>query len=114
MAIKLKPAEIEAAKANLRALFPKGSTVYTILRHVSKSGMSRDISVMAMAVRDGEPFPLHPNHTVGQLLGYRVVSRVGSDAIRVMGGGMDMGYHIVHTLASVLYGDGYALKHRWI
>jgi hypothetical protein len=23
---------------------------------------------------------------------------------------MDMGFHLVYTLASVLYGDGYALK----
>jgi hypothetical protein len=27
---------------------------------------------------------------------------------------MDMGYHAVHYLGRVLFGDGYALKHRWL
>ena len=34
--------------------------------------------------------------------------------VGVGGCGMDMGFHLVYTLASVLYKDGYALTHRYI
>ena len=37
-----------------------------------------------------------------------------TNAVGVGGCGMDMGFHMVYTLASVLYGDGYALKERYI
>ena len=32
----------------------------------------------------------------------------------VQGWGMDMGYHLAQNLAKALYGDGYALEHRWL
>ncbi len=41
---KAKLAEIEKEKNKLRVLLPPGSTVYTFLNHVSKSGMQRAIS----------------------------------------------------------------------
>ncbi len=130
--------EQEEAKQHLRKLLPPGSTVYTVLRHVSKSGMTRDIDVYAM--KDNEPV---------WLSGY-VARRLGignwndkREAVRVGGCGMDMGYHIAYELSHVLYHDdftcigencpandhsngdrdytphkhsdgGYALRHRWM
>lgn len=44
---KAEKAERAEAIERLRGIFPVGSTVYTILRHVSRSGMQRSISVMA-------------------------------------------------------------------
>ena len=37
-----------------------------------------------------------------------------TNAVGVGGCGMDMGFHLVYTLSSILYKDGYALTHRYI
>lgn len=95
----------------LRAWFPKGSTVYTLLRHVSRSGMQRQISVVAIIDKDDVR---HPNYSVSRVLGYRLNKGGMHDAIIVNGAGMDMGFEIAYSLASKLYGDGYALKHQWL
>lgn len=88
--------------------------IYTILRHVSASGMSRDISLLY--VKGNNIY--HLNYSVACALGDRLVSRNGSDAIRVHGTGMDMGFHLVYSLSSVLYAGedraGYKLSHRWL
>lgn len=88
--------------------------IYTILRYVSASGMSRDISLLY--VKGKEIY--HLNYSVACALGDRLVSRNGSDAIRVHGTGMDMGFHLVYSLSSVLYAGedraGYVLNHRWL
>lgn len=88
--------------------------IYTILRHVSSNGMSRDISLLY--VKGKEIY--HLNYSVACALGDRLVSRNGSDAIRVHGAGMDMGFHLVYSLSSVLYAGedraGYKLSHRWL
>jgi len=88
--------------------------IYTILRHVSDSGMSRDISLLY--IKGNSVY--HLNYSVALALGDRLVSRNGSDAIRVHGTGMDMGFHLVYNLSSVLYAGqdraGYVLSHRWL
>lgn len=92
----------------LRERIPKGATVYTILRHVSKSGMSRIIS--AVAVIDGEPREL--SMYVAEALGWPVSKK--ERALKVQGCGMDMGFHLVASLSRVLYGEDYAIRHRWL
>lgn len=88
--------------------------IYTVLRHVSSSGMTRDISLIY--IKNGEPY--HINYSAAKATGDRLVSRNGHDAIRVQGCGMDMGFHIVYGLSSVLFkGEeraGYKLSHRWL
>jgi len=88
--------------------------IYTVLRHVSSSGMSRDISLIY--IKNGEPY--HINYSAAKAAGDRLVSRNGHDAIRVHGCGMDMDFHIVYGLSSVLYAGqeraGYVLSHRWL
>ena len=105
---ELHAQEVQEQIENLRAWFPKGSTVYTILRHVSRSGMRRQIGVVAIL---GPDDIRHPNYAVSTALGYRLSD---GDGVIVYGAGMDMGFHLVHSLALKLYGDGYALNHRWL
>lgn len=94
--------------ANLREMMPPGSTVYTILRHKSANGMSRRISVIV--IEDGEI--RQPDYMAAEALGLRM--HPTQEGIVVKGCGMDMGFHLVHSLSSALYGDGFALKHRWL
>jgi hypothetical protein len=124
------------ALENLRAILKAGDTVYTVLRHVSSSGMSRRIDLYV--VRDNEPRYL--TGSVARLLDYRQHNDGG---VIVSGCGMDMGFHVVYELSRVLFqgrfqcigehcpsndhsnGDrnhephehsdgGYALRHKWI
>ena len=86
--------------AEMRADLPPGTTVHTILRHVSRSGMTRDIDLLRMG-DDREGF---------RWLSYRAAAILGEsmahDAIRVSGAGMDMGFHLVYNLSHRLYPDG--------
>jgi hypothetical protein len=108
--------EKEESIERLRALLDGDDkpTIYTILRGVSASGMSRDISLVY--IKNGDPYFI--TYIVACALGDRLVSRNGSDSIRVNGCGMDMGFHLVYSLSSVLYAGqdraGYVLSHRWL
>ena len=113
----------------LRKILAPGSTVYTVLRHVSSSGMSRRISLFAVA----------PDHTGNMELRNldALYARATGDrrskvdgAIVVGGCGMDMGFALVYNLGYALWPNGttaphgtrngepdhnggYALKHQW-
>jgi hypothetical protein len=87
--------------AELRKILQPGQTVYTILRHVSASGMQRRISLCTIV--DGE---------------IRHLDRLAADAmddtdtgngIKVSGCGMDMGFHLVYNLGRTLWPDGFDL-----
>ncbi len=52
------------------------------------------------------------NYAVSEVLGLRQHPKL--DGVVVAGAGMDMGFHLVSSLAYVLYGDQRALKHRWL
>ena len=98
--MRTTPSEKDAALANLREMLPPSSTVYTILRHVSRSGMQREISLVVM--RNGEPRNI--TYLAARVLDYRIGKR---DGLVVGGCGMDMGFHIVHNLGYALYPDGF-------
>jgi hypothetical protein len=108
-------ADKELARMKLREMFAEQEKpkVYTILRHCSQSGMSRDISLKT--IQDGEMIDI--TYYVAKALGDTLKERNGQRAIRVSGCGMDMGYHLVHCLSTVLYfgqdDAGYALLHGW-
>lgn len=92
----------EWARDQLRDLCPPGTTLYTVLHHVARSGMTRRIGVRV--IEDGQPRYLDG-----------LVHRAAPDFFRlsesggiVMGGcGMDMGFHLVSSLSSILYPDGF-------
>lgn len=97
----------------LREMFPQGSTVYTILRSVSRSGMQRVIGVLALKGKGAEIVDLHPNWLIATALGRRLKASTW-DGVVCNGAGMDMGFDLAYQLGQVLYDDGYALKHRWL
>lgn len=108
---KAAQAERDEALADLRKWIKPGDTVYTILDHVSASGMSRAIRVVVPYTReDGTIDHVHPNWAVGRVLGLRHYKRNGreQDALVVGGCGMDMGFHLVYELSYALYGKGYS------
>lgn len=91
-----KPTATPEDLAELRAMFPPNTAVPMILRHVSRSGMTRTISVL-------DPDSLRDvSYLVARALGYSVDRDRGG--LRVGGCGMDMGFHVAYSLARVLYG----------
>jgi hypothetical protein len=97
--LRAKDREKEEARGELRKLCPPGSTIYTILRHVSRSGMSRAISLYS--IRENEPVYLAGY--AAKALGYSM-HRSYDGALRVDGCGMDMGFHLVHSLSYAVHG----------
>ena len=114
----------------LHAVLKPGARVYTILRHVSASGMSRRISVLAMGTNEsGEARPIHLDWHIEKL---GIAKRHAREQGLVVGGcGMDMGYYLVHRLGSAMWPNGtphphgrrngepdseggYALEHSWL
>lgn len=98
---KAQKAEQEAAREDLRKELPPGSTVYTVLRHCSRSGMYRAIDVYA--IRDNEPRRL--TFSVAKATGYRYDRK--HEALGIGGCGMDMGFAIVSELSYHLYPNGF-------
>jgi hypothetical protein len=112
-----REAEQKEAQETLRQLFAhkERKTVYTVLRHVSQSGMSRDIS-LKMTDDDGRLLDI--TYTAAKAMGENYKDRHGQRVIRVNGCGMDMGFHLVYGLSYWLYKDdndraGYVLNHEW-
>lgn len=81
-----------------------GDTLYTEIKNVSRSGMSRVIQVIKISCGDnGEPSLSYLGYNIAQGLGWSYdKSREG---IKVGGCGMDMGFHIIHSLGYALYGN---------
>jgi len=114
---KIKQAEQEDARERLLTHYIKeGQTVYTSIKSVSSSGMSR---TMSLYVVDGDRIQ-NITYYVAQVLGWSLVEKNGSRVLRVGGCGMDMGFHTVYSLSSALFkgsveGDaGYSLRHEWL
>lgn len=104
MTTKAQQAEQEAAREFLRARIRPGDTLYTILRHVSRSGMRRHISVIQLGAY-GE----HPADWSGKVAAALGRRRNRDDGgVIVNGTGMDMGFELVYSLGRTLYPGGYA------
>lgn len=98
-----KSAQTEAQQSLLKLLTP-GQAVTCVVTDVARSGMSRRIRLFIAS--DGEVREV--TGKVGNALGWRWNAR----GVMVSGAGMDMCFHTVYTLASVLFSDGYALNAR--
>ena len=98
----------EQAIEQLREEIKEGDTLYTQLNHVSKSGMTRHIAVRQIK----DDYPYNWTYVVAKALGSKVSDRY--DGIKREGCGMDMGFDLIYNLSHVLYGDGYAIKQRWL
>lgn len=94
----------EYARAQLRKLLRPGSRVYGIVRHVAKSGMSRDIDFYL--IRKGEIFSL--SWLIASVLDER---QTKDGALHIEGCGMDMLWHTVHNLGRALWPNGTRKPH---
>jgi hypothetical protein len=96
----------------LKKMLPPDTRVYTKLDHVSSSGMLRVISLYVPS-QYGDQLAIDClNYYAALALDEKLSAK--HSGLKVSGAGMDMGYHLVYSLARVLYGDGYALKHSWL
>lgn len=100
---KRQLAEREEHAARLREMLSPGDTVYTVLRHRSKSGMSRRIDLFV--IEDGEPTCI--TYAVAKACDYRVHQDGG---LVVHGCGMDMGFAVVYELGCVLFPEGFGVE----
>ena len=96
---KYSKTEQAESLARLQELCPPGTTIYTIVRHVSRSGMSRNISLFVMVDGTPEPITFH----AARVLGWPSVNRP-EWALKVGGCGMDMCFHTVHSLSYAIHG----------
>ncbi len=93
---------VDAARDYLREILRPGDTVYCVLRHVSRSGMYRRISLLA-SPKGGEPFEIS---RYALRLGIGSRPRRG-EGVGVGGAGMDMGFALVYELAQTLWPQGF-------
>lgn len=101
--------EEQEAREAIERYMKEGMTIYTVLRSVSRSGMSRDMSVVFITEAGTV---LHPSWSVAHILGYPMSKDGAHNALKVSGCGMDMGYHVASQLA-----QAFGLKewrHEWI
>src|SRR3989304_5798546 len=98
-----KTEQIEIAKQKLKDMLPPGTTVYTVLRHVSQSGMFRIIDMQIKTETGISRIPPYLLDDVGFY--YKQDKREAG--YRVSGCGMDMGFAIVYDLARILYNEGW-------
>lgn len=120
------------AIANLKKYLKPGSKVYTVLRHVSSSGMMRVLDLYVIKKNE----PLRLTWSVCKAIGYKYNRK--HDGLEIGGWGMDMGLAVVYYLSRTLFPDGfvpakagsngrngtpaterdpdggYALKHEWM
>lgn len=107
----------QSAMEFLKETLKPGDTVYTILRHVSRSGMQRVIDAIAFVQKPGwstkdAPTPLWIGGSVSLVLDRRYNTR--ERGVVENGGGMDMGWHLVNSLSQAMFGEGGKLEQRWL
>ena len=91
-----KAEEKELAKKSLSRLLKPGATVYTVIKHVSRSGMQRRIGIYV--VRNNKVVDLAAS--VCDLLGHEW----GGDGSVVVGGcGQDVAFYLVCELGQALF-----------
>lgn len=103
--LEAEATEREEARGKLLQGFDlaPGDTVWTVLRHLSDSGMSRSISLL---------IPADNGHRIQQLdywaarvLDLKIHQKRGG--LIIGGAGMDMGFHLVYELSRALWPDGF-------
>ena len=114
--------------AALHDILQPGDTVYSVLRHVSRSGMRRHIDFYA--VKNGSHIWLS-GHIANVLDSVKRGTDPRSEGLTVDGCGQDMGFAVVYSLGHAMWpkgtpsphgsrngepdsDGGYALRHAWI
>jgi hypothetical protein len=104
---KAKQSERDEYIAKLRATLKPGDVLHTVLREVSRSGMSRVIDVYKFGVSNqGTVEKQWLSYWVAKACGFNF-QRNGREGIKIGGCGTDMGFEIIYNLGRVLYPDGF-------
>jgi len=103
-----KELESKESIETLKEYLKKDMTIHSIIRSVSNSGMSRNIS---FKITDKDNI-LDLSYHIAKALQYPFNDK--HHAIKITGCGMDMAFHVVHNLSHALYGTGYKLKSKII
>ena len=90
---------------------PQGTKLCTILRHVSRSGMTRVMDVFL--IEGNSSHPIRVPELSGYAQGYDTMRKWGGD-YKVSGYGMDMGFDLVYRLGQLVHQDGYYFKQEWL
>lgn len=93
------------AEALLRKAFPKGSTAWTLHVDNNQSGVYH--SIVILALMDGEIVNVSVN--VSRLMENPYDNQ--RHAVRMQGGGLDLGHHAVDWLSRTLHGDSNHIHH---
>ena len=103
-----KELESKESIETLKEYLKKDMTIHSIIRTVSSSGMTRNIS---FKITDKDNI-LDLSYHIAKALKYPFNDK--HHAIKITGCGMDMAFHVVHNLSHALYGTGYKLKSKII
>ena len=104
---KAQQSERDEYVAKLRETLKPGDTLHTVLRSVSRSGMSRVIDVFHFYKDEkGEIRQEWLSYWIAKAcrLSFKTEGREG---IKIAGCGMDMGFEIVYTLGRTLWPNGF-------
>jgi len=93
----------EEATKILKEVLGPGDTVHTILRHVSSSGMARDISLVVLKADSQGIRPFYADYHAATILELKEKN----NGVRISGCGMDMGFALVYNLSRALWPDGF-------
>lgn len=123
--VSAKDAERAEAIRDLKTMLRPGDTVYYIIRSVSRTGMSRDISFHTFPCVKGRAQPRQLTWLFSRVIGY---GKWVDGNLRVGGAGMDMGFKVIYDVSRILFrgktgvthmrgasgheDPGYALKHE--
>ena len=91
---------------------PKGTTLYTVLRRVSRSGMTRFIDVILW--QDNQPRQVVVRESTDCTKDAQTALEKWGADYKVTGCGMDMGFDLIYRLGYLIKGNGYWFNQKWL
>ena len=123
--MKYSKSEKQEALEKLKSWIKKGDTLHTTVRHVSRSGMMRHISVRHLKATDNPERPVNISnydYHIARVLD--LPEAPNYQGVKIGGCGMDMGFHLVYSLSRALFKDepkgesdrdhGYWINQEWL
>ena len=123
--MKYSKEEKQEALERLKEWIKKGDTLHTTVRHVSRSGMMRHISVKHLKATDNPERPVNVSnydYHIARVLD--LPEAPNYQGVKIGGCGMDMGFHLVYSLSRAIFKDepkgegdrdhGYWINQEWL
>jgi hypothetical protein len=96
---------------NVLVDLPEGTEIQLIVRHVARNGMSRVIDALVIDAGVGRPVYLR---SLANDFPDRLKMDRTHDGFKVNGTGMDMGWHLVETIADVMGRPVFYFRHHYL